>query len=138
MNGTHGPSQPPPAFRSLVAAICVVLVSLAGCADWPANDDAPVDAGKLLSDSLPVAAAALAAGQVGVARRLYLSLSERFEDAPEPFLGLGYIAIESGDLATAESDFVKAAERATQRPALRAEALLGAGRAALARGRPRP
>ena len=132
------PSRPPPAFRSRVVAVCVVLVSLAGCANWPADDDAPADAGELLESSLPVAAAALAAGQLGVARRLYLSLSERFDEAPEPFLGLGYIALQSGDFAAAESDFLDAAERATEKPALRAEALLGAGRAALARDRPQP
>ena len=137
MNGTHGPSQPSPAFRSRVIAVCVVLASLAGCANWPAKNDVPADAGELLESSLPVAAAALAAGQFGVARRLYLSLSERFEDAPDPFLGLGYIALQSGDLAAAESDFLEAAERATEEPALRAEALLGAGRAALSRDRPR-
>ena len=137
MNGTHGLSQPSPAFRSRVIAVCVVLASLAGCANWPAKNEVPADAGELLESSLPVAAAALAAGQFGVARRLYLSLSERFEDAPDPFLGLGYIALQSGDLAAAESDFLEAAERATEEPALRAEALLGAGRAALSRDRPR-
>ena len=137
MNGTHGPSQPSPAFRSRVIAVCVVLASLAGCANRPAKNEVPADAGELLESSLPVAAAALAAGQLGVARRLYLSLSERFEDAPDPFLGLGYIALQSGDLAAAESDFLDAAKRATEEPALRAEALLGAGRATLAQDRPR-
>jgi len=95
------PSRPPSAFRSQVVAVCVVLVSLAGCANWPADNDAPADAGELLESSLPVAAAALAAGQLGVARRLYLSLSERFDDAPEPFLRLGYIALQNGDFAAA-------------------------------------
>ncbi len=94
-----GPSQSSPAFRLRVAGVCFVLASLAACANWPANDDTPADAGELLKNSLPVAAAALAAGQLGVARRLYLSLSERFDDAPEPFLGLGYIALQSGDSA---------------------------------------
>ena len=117
-------------------AVCVVLAAFVGCANWPANDDTPADAGKLLENSLPVAAAALAAGQLGVARRLYLSLSERFDDAPEPLLGLGYIALQSGNLDAAESGFKEAAKRATEKPALRAEALLGAGRTALARDRP--
>ena len=89
----------------------------------------------MLESSLPVAAAALAAGQPDVARRLYLSLAERFEDAPEPHLGLGYIAFHSGDLAAAESRFLEAAARAGKKPAMRAEALLGAGRAALAQDR---
>ena len=130
-----GPSQSLHARRLRAAAVCFVLASsLAACANWPANDDTPADSGELLRNSLPVAAAALAAGQLDVARRLYLSLSERFDDAPEPFLGLGYIALQSGDSAAAESYFVQAAERAADKPALRAEALLGAGRTALVQG----
>ena len=113
----------------------VTLVSLAACATFPAQDDTP-DADEMLRTSLPVAAAALAAGQLDVARRLYLSLSERFEDAPEPLLGLGYIAFQIGDLPDAEHNFLQAAERASDMPALRAEALLGAGRTALVRDRP--
>ena len=120
-------------WRGTVAAL--VLASLAACADWPANDDAPAT-GELLRNSLPVAAAALSAGQLDVARRLYLSLSERFDHAPEPFLGLGYIAFRTGDSAAAERFFVQASERATDAPVLRAEALLGAGRTALLRGKP--
>ena len=130
-----GPSQSLHARRLRAAAVCFVLASsLAACANWPANDDTPADSGELLRNSLPVAAAALAAGQLDVARRLYLSLSERFDDAPEPFLGLGYIALQSGDSAAAESYFLRAAERAADKPALRAEALLGAGRTALVQG----
>ena len=89
----------------------------------------------MLRTSLPVAAAALAAGQLDVARRLYVSLADRFEDAPEPRLGLGYIAFQVGDLGTAAKHFAHAAQRASESPALRAEALLGAGRTALVRGR---
>ena len=137
MRSTPDPSQSSLAFRLRVAGVCFVLASLAACANWPANDDTPADTGELLTNSLPVAAAALAAGQLGVARRLYLSLSERFDDAPEPFLGLGFIALQSGDSAAAESHFLQAAERAPDKPALRAEALLGAGRTALVRGEPR-
>ena len=120
-------------WRGAVAAF--VLASLAACANWPAQNDTP-DTGELLRNSLPVAAAALAAGQVDVARRLYLSLSKRFDAAPEPFLGLGYIAFQSGDSVAAETYFVQAAERAVETPALRAEALLGAGRTALVQGKP--
>ena len=109
------------------------VVSLAGCAGWPARNDAP-DSGELLRNSLPVAAAALAAGQTDVARRLYLALAERYDDAPEPFLGLGYIAFRNGDLPAADRYFLQAAERATEAPAKRAEALLAAGRTQLAQG----
>ena len=91
----------------------------------------------MLESSLSVAAAALAAGQPEVARRLYLSLAERFEDAPEPVLGLAYIAFHRGDLPAAEKQFLDAAARAREAPSTRAEALLGAGRAALARSRVR-
>ena len=136
MRSAPDPSQSSPAFRLRVAGVCIVFASLAACANWPANDDTPADTGELLENSLPVAAAALAAGQLGVARRLYLSLSERFDDAPEPFLGLGYIALQSGDSAAAENHFLQAAERASDKPALRAEALLGAGRTALLQGKP--
>ena len=136
MSNTRRPPPSPPTYRLQVAGVCFVLASLAACANWPANDDTPADTGELLSNSLPVAAAALAAGQFGVARRLYLSLSERFDDAPEPYLGLGYIALQSGDSAAAENYFLRAAERAADKPALRAEALLGAGRTALFQGNP--
>ena len=128
------PSQSLPARLLRAAAVCFVLASLTACANWPANDDSPAETGELLRNSLPVAAAALAAGQLNVARRLYLSLSERFDDAPEPFLGLGYIALQSGDATAAEGYFLNAAERAADKPALRAEALLGAGRTALVQG----
>ena len=109
------------------------LAALAGCAGAPARNDAP-DAGSLLRDSLPVAAAALAAGQLDAARRLYLSLAERFPGAPEPALGLAYIAWYSGNLASAERHFLKSADLAGERREQAAEARLGAGRVALARG----
>ena len=122
-----------PARRLRAAAAAVLAVSLAACADWPARDETP-GTGELLRSGLPVAAAALAGGQLDVARRLYASLSERFDGAPEPLLGLGYIAFRGGDAAAAESYFLRAAERAGDVPALRAEALLGAGHAALVQG----
>ena len=111
----------------------VFLVSLTACAAHRGKD--PLGREELLRSSLPVAAAALGAGQTGVARRIYLSLAERFEDAPEPALGLGYVAFQEGDFPAAERRFLNAAERAGEKPATLAEALLGAGRAALAQGR---
>lgn len=89
----------------------------------------------LLRENLSVAGAVFAAGQPAVAGRLYQSLAERFDDAPEPSLGLGYIAIYTGDFSAAEDHFVKAAALAEEFSVLKAEALLGAGRAALADGR---
>ena len=124
------------AHRLRAAGAGVFLASLAACANWPSQKDTP-DTGELLRNSLPVAAAALAAGQLDVARRLYLSLAERFDNAPEPFLGLGYIAFQDRDFTAAEKYFLQAAERASDTPAIQAEALLGAGRTALVLGRTR-
>ena len=116
------------------AASVASIAVLAACASLPPKGDAP-DSGELLRNSLPVAAAALAAGQADVAHRLYLSLAERYADAPGPLLGLGYTALYGGEFAAARSRFLQAAERAGDRPALRSEARLAAGRAALAEGR---
>ena len=130
----RGISRPATARRLRTAAAAIVVVFLGACATWPTPDDAPVD-GELLQNSLPVAAAALAAGQLDVARRLYVSLSDRYRDAPAPLLGLGYIAFIGRDFVDAEKHFLQAAERAADAPAMHAEALLGAGRAALVQGR---
>lgn len=91
----------------------------------------------MLQNSLPVAAAALSAGQVDVAQRLYTSLADQFDDAPEPWLGLGYIAFRNQDFVAAEKHFLQAAKRAEEAPEVLAEALMGAGRAALVQGRSR-
>ena len=114
-----------------MAACLGLLTACAGLL----SSDAPPEAGNPLRDSLPVAAAALDAGQFDVARRLYVSLAERFPDAPEPVLGLGHAAFFTGDHADAERRFRHAADLAVADPALRSEALIGAGRAAIARGR---
>ena len=120
--------------RALGVAAAGVLVTVAACSGGPTRNDAP-NSGEGLESSLPVAAAALSAGQPEVARRLYLSLAERFEDAPEPVLGLAYIAFADNDFGAAEKHFVEASSRARKAAATRAEALLGAGRAALAQER---
>ena len=86
MRGAPRTSRSLLASRLRTAAAVFSLASLAACANWPAQNDTP-DTGELLRNSLPVAAAALAAGQFNVARRLYLSLSERFDNAPEPSWG---------------------------------------------------
>ena len=117
-----------------MAAALVSSVSLGACASWPAQNDTP-NTEELLRNSLPVAAAALGAGQLDVARRLYLALEERFDNVPEPVLGLGYVAFQSGDFVDAERYFLQAAERASDAPAMQAEALLGAGRTALVQNR---
>ena len=112
----------------------MVLAALAACTSGPSHDEGP-DTEELLRNSLPVAAAAMAAGQLDVARRLYVSLADRFGNSPAPLLGLAYVAFQSGDFSDAEAHFLRASRRAADTPATRAEALLGAGRTALAQGR---
>ena len=87
-----------------------------------------------LQSNLSVASAALAAGQPAVAQRLYLALAERFEDAPEPALGLGYVALRGNNPGEAGEHFLRAASLADDAPGMKAEALLGAARASLSQG----
>jgi len=86
----------------------------------------------MLDNSLKVSAAALETGQPVAAGRLYEQLSGTFPNAPEPKLGLAYMALHAGDFARADALFIEASTLATQ-PAIKAEALLGAGRASLGR-----
>ncbi len=110
----------------------LALAALAGCASRQSPEDG-VERVNILRNNLSIAAAALSAGQPEAARRQYLSLARRFERAPEPILGLAYVAFGSGDYPDAERLFARSAALAENAPAIRAEALLGAGRAALAR-----
>ena len=87
---------------------------------------------QMLDSSLKVSAAAIETGQPIAAERLYERLSTSFPSAPEPKLGLAYMALHAGDFATADTLFTEASMMATQ-PTLKAEALLGAGRASLGR-----
>ena len=114
-------------------AALATLIFVAACSGVSEPADRP-GARELLRDHLSVASAALAAGQPAVARRLYLSLAERFDDAPEPVLGLGYISLHDHDFNAARRQFLQAADLAQASPATRGEALLGAGRTALALG----
>ena len=122
--------------RSPTRRLWLVAVAglLAGCAAWAPKDEARGPE-EHLRNSLQVAAAALAAGQSEVARRLYVSLAGRFPDSPEPLLGVGYVDLHGGRPVSAKERFVRASALAESDPAVRAEALLGAGRAALAQGR---
>ena len=118
-------------MRAAVAA--ALLASVAACSGFSERSEAP-ETGESLRSKLSVASAALAAGQPEVARRLYRSLAERYEDTPEPVLGLGTIALQAQNPGEAHDRFLEAAALAQDRPATRAEALLGAGRAKLAQG----
>ena len=117
---------------SAVAALAT-LILVAACSGVSQTADEP-GASELLRNHLSVASAALAAGQPAVARRVYASLAVRFDDAPEPALGLGYVALYNNELDAARRQFLRAADLAQDSPAMRGEALLGAGRAALALG----
>ena len=86
-----------------------------------------------LNSSLKVASASADAGQLEAAERLYTQLSRHFPSAPEPRLGLGYLALEARDFTLAGKLFAEAGERSVE-PAAKAEALLGAGRASLGTG----
>ena len=121
-------------LRSVAFGACLAL--LTACAAMFPSDETP-DSGVFLRDSLPVAAAALDAGQFDVARRLYASLAERFSEAPEPVLGLGHIAFFTGRYAEAKRRFGHVGALAVADPTLRSEALIGAGRSAIAQGRAR-
>ena len=115
------------------AAMAAVLFSLSAC--WGLSGESRSPGGEqVLQSNLSVASAALAAGQPAIAQKLYLALVERFDDAPEPVLGLGYIALQTGSPGEAGDYFRRAAKLAVDAPGLRAEALLGAARASLAQG----
>ena len=87
---------------------------------------------QMLDNSLKVSVAAIETGQPVAAGRLYEQLSYTFPSAPEPKLGLAYMALHAGDFVRADALFIEASTLATQ-PAIKAEALLGAGRASLGR-----
>ena len=128
----HALGNPFAAVRR-VAAMAAVLLSLAACWGLPGESRSP-GGEQVLQNNLSVASAALAAGQPAVAQRLYLALAERFEDAPEPALGLGYVALQGNNPGEARDRFLRAASLADDAPGMRAEALLGAARASLALG----
>ena len=128
----HARGWPFEAIRR-AAAMAAVLFSLSAC--WGLSGESRSPGGEqLLQSNLSVASAALAAGQPAVAHKLYLALAERFDDAPEPFLGLGYIALQTERPGEAGDHFRRAAKLADDAPGMRAEALLGAARASLAQG----
>ena len=121
----------PAARLARACAVLACLLLVAACAGSSGRSGAQ-EPGAPLGSGLSIAAAALGAGQTAVARGLYLSLVERFPEAPEPLLGLGYIALHAGDLDAASGRFLGAASLAQGAPETKAEALLGAARTALA------
>lgn len=114
-------------FLTLLAA-CVLSACTAGSKQTTLGPTQQ----QVLDNSLKVSAAAIETGQPLAAGRLYEQLSDTFPSAPEPKLGLAYMALHAGDFARADALFIEAGSLATQ-PAIKAEALLGAGRASLGR-----
>ena len=112
-------------------AITLAASVLSACAA-PARQPLSPAQQRVLDNSLKVSAAALETGQPVAAGRLYEQLSGTFPNAPEPKLGLAYMALHAGDFTRADALFIEASTLATQ-PAIKAEALLGAGRASLGR-----
>ncbi len=114
--------------------LCTALVAgvLCACTAGPKRTTLGPAQQQVLDNSLKVSAAALETGQPVAAGRLYEQLSGTFPNAPEPKLGLAYMALHTGDFTRADALFIEASTLATQ-PAIKAEALLGAGRASLGR-----
>ena len=113
---------------SLLAAPCL----LAACALAPENQDR-LRVQRIEQAVLPMAGAALAAGQYETARRLYGRLLEIDSESAEARMGLGEAALASGAAAEAANWYLGALVRAGT-PAARQAALLAHGRAALANG----
>ena len=102
-------------FRTtLVAVGCLVLISCSRVATGtgalnPAQQ-------QMLDSSLKVSAAAIETGQPVAAGRLYERLSTSFPSAPEPKLGLAYMALHAGDFATCPRPSCRASAMARRWP----------------------
>ncbi len=119
-------------FSSLLFS-SLLFSSLSACSSATVGREALNPAQQQMLDrGLEVSSVAVKTGQPIAAGRMYERLSTSFPSAPEPKLGLAYMALHAGDFATADALFTEASTLAT-RPALKAEALLGAGRASLGR-----
>ena len=121
----------------LMAVTAGLILGLGACGGLAVKEQRKGQLGaaeqQQLNSSLKVASASADAGQLEAAKRLYTQLSRHFPSAPEPRLGLAYMALEAGDFILAGKLFAEAVERSAT-PAARADALLGAGRASLSKG----
>lgn len=116
--------------RMLVPVIALNL--LIACSTLPPDSD-HLRVERIEDAVLPMATAALAAGQFETARRLYTRLLDIDADSVDARMGLGDVALASQETAQAANWYLAAvahADRADQRHA----ALLAHGRAALAAG----
>lgn len=120
--------------RTLAATAGLALaIGTGGCGSLHEQERLEASKQQQLRSSLNVASVSAEAGQFEAAARLYFELTRHFPDAPEPRLGLGYLALRNGNFSHAATLFGEAEERSTT-PVAKAEALLGAGRASLGEG----
>ena len=117
-----------------IGGLLLLLTAVAACTERSTEKDfsTPTGLEERLNNQLAIAEAALAAGQMSVARDLYVSLRQRFESFPEPYIGLGNIALYTSDLDSARRHFRRGAELASDSPAMRTRAEFGLGRVSLA------
>ena len=117
-----------------IGGLLLLLTAIAACTERSPGKDfsTPTSPEERLNNQLAIAEAALAAGQISVARDLYVSLRQRFESFPEPYIGLGNIALYTSDLESARRYFQRGAELASDSPAMRTRAEFGLGRVSLA------
>lgn len=111
------------------AALAVLLAG--GCSSLPS--DAELRAARIERAVVPMARAALAAGQVETARRLYRRLLDVAPEAVGARMGLGDVALAAGRPTRAATWYLDAAARAPTRSAGQA-AWLAHGRASVAAG----
>ena len=113
------------------AAAMLTGLSMVGCTTLQPETD--MRARRIEQAVVPMARAALAAGQVETARRLYTRLLDVAPDAVEARVGLGDVAMAAGRPARAQTWYLDAASLA-ERPSDRHTALLAHGRAAITAG----
>ncbi len=109
----------------------VLLLFLAGCSTMQSQKD--LRAERIEQAVVPMARAALEAGQVETARRLYTRLRDAAPSAPAATMGLGDVELAAGRPARAASWYQQAVLLA-ETPADRHAALLAHGRANVAVG----
>lgn len=113
------------------AAAMLTGLSMVGCTTLQPETD--MRARRIEQAVVPMARAALAAGQVETARRLYTRLLDVAPDAVEARIGLGDVAMAAGRPSRAQTWYLDAASLA-EGPSDRHAALLAHGRAAITAG----
>ena len=120
-------------WQIILRRVVIVGFILPACSMMPQEGER-VRAEQMEAAVLPMAATAVAAGQLETARRLYGRLLEVDPDSAAARMGLGDIALEQQEASAAANWYLAALEHAQDAPQRHA-ALLAHGRAALAAGR---